>query len=91
MSKAAPTPGPWYVSNEPLIPGLAEVRTHDGSGPMPYKVATCHDNDARLIAAAPDLLRACSLLCLGPAHPDWAAHVEQAWAAIAKAKGRDSE
>jgi hypothetical protein len=44
--------------------------------------------NARLIAAAPDLLTAIWKLLLGPAHPDWASHVEEARAAMAKAVGK---
>lgn len=96
MSK--PTPGPWRFEEE---------RGEDMGGFYAGEDIVCHFGDstqfypsegippseanARLIAAAPDLLKAVWQLTLGPAHPDWAKHVEEARAAIAKAQPPEPE
>jgi hypothetical protein len=98
MSDAKHTPGPWYWA------GLGDLR---GAGDL--EVGDCLDRlsdkdevprfaaDARLIAAAPDLLAACEAIdaldcCTGYSFPDsdwplfWEA-LEKARAALVKARG----
>jgi hypothetical protein len=58
--KAEHTPGPWEVRDRWYIsrPGkmaLAEVKCGD----VPFEATEIHEANARLIAAAPDLLAAC--------------------------------
>jgi hypothetical protein len=81
------TPGPWFSNNMGLHNGI-------GDGIAAY-AADCYpnDDDARLIAAAPDLLAALQWIadygdtgkCGRPAYYDMRAHAR---AAIRKAEGR---
>lgn len=96
------TQGPWTVGDEydqatcccasekriQIMAGKEEIAQALGESDD-YSSCTpeAHAN-ALLIAAAPALLRAISKLLLGPAHPDWAAHVDEARAARAKAEGK---
>lgn len=83
------TPGPWYAQEiaEPLSFGFKRKIYTGKSGGL---LADCYSGnilDARLIAAAPDLLAACKAL-LAWSNPDGlecGAEVTQAEAAIAKA------
>ena len=91
------TPGPWFFS-EPIGAEHAEVRDKDGRriavtiGGYPMRTRT-EDANARLIAAAPELLEALEELSLlmddvrnGEYTPDHLT-TQPACAAIAKAKG----
>lgn len=57
------TPGPWTVfSNSPSNDDLPSVMAPNPSGSGLYYVAQCNSlEEARLIASAPDLLKACHL------------------------------
>ena len=95
--EAKHTPGPWNVS------GLPDTYRRDcinANGPRPVAEVPRHNPDwqanARLIAAAPDLLEACKFLIArsGTMGPEDAAYAECSWeaigkieAAIAKAEG----
>lgn len=92
MSKMKHTPGPWFVSNGDL---LRVARSNGGS---PIVVAGVHKigsrggaclgdplANARLIAAAPDLLEALKMVSGVDLHHEVLAAVD---AAIAKAEGR---
>lgn len=61
MSEAKHTPGPWYAFTEPHFSGWWSVRDSDeweiGSGDGGFE-----EPDARLIAAAPELLHIASTL-----------------------------
>jgi hypothetical protein len=84
------TPGPWHAENvgEPAYGDVYEVynvNTHIAS--------SLREADARLIAAAPDLLEALRNLLKHPAltglvRGELAERVNQAHAAIAKAEGK---
>lgn len=84
------TPGPWHVVK---IPGESRLRVHAET----YDVADiCHaggadDANARLIAAAPDMLAACKDF-LEACHKgkDLKPAMAQARKAIEKAEGRDA-
>ena len=91
MTKVKHTPGPWHISSDdPLA-----VRAEDGDGDD-WEVANAVDYcgfpeiqskaNARLIAAAPDLLAALERLAESPMFLAIEGHAE-ATAAIAKAKG----
>lgn len=85
---SAHTPGPWAVGKNERSDERIEVRAE----PLGLLVALVEkSSDARLIAAAPDLLEALRVLvevasvCI----PETAGHeLEQARAAIAKAEGK---
>ena len=77
------TPGPWFSHNLWLGP--------EGKGPFAFPLGTDEDQaaaNARLIAAAPDLLAAleAATACLARA-PDAYPLLKQAEIAIAKARG----
>jgi hypothetical protein len=91
------TLGPWRAVESYDAPrggrlSLITIRGTDEIGQLTPRVSRQRPEEARanarLIAAAPDLYRACALMCLGPAHPDWARHVAEARAAIAKVEDR---
>jgi hypothetical protein len=75
------TIGPWSYLPRHIAESEPEVRAPAGW----LICCTAGDADARLIAAAPDLLEACRLL-LSSAH-DYQTGVAEAEAAIAKATG----
>jgi hypothetical protein len=84
------TPGPWIPHNIGLGP--------KGKGPYTFPLGTDPDiavANARLIAAAPELLEACKLAFArwrpGDIRKDFAGHVAYAalGKAISKAEGRD--
>lgn len=78
---ASHTPGPWTISGASTIKTLGGNKTY---------IASIAKNDrpanARLIAAAPDLLAALEELCLAPNKHRPDEYWEAARAAIAKAK-----
>ncbi len=88
------TQGPWIAVAR--TNASIEIEAPDQQGYGFKKVAstslTNHEANARLIAAAPDLLEACKTLVGLPNTEDWLARlrlaVEQARAAIAKAEGQ---
>ena len=78
------TPGPWLVMSGAYEDRFTEIVTEPG-GPLIARVFT---DDARLIAAAPDLLAALERIAAGTLDLPDSFHVQQiARAAIAKAKG----
>jgi hypothetical protein len=88
-----PTPGPWAVKFNGPAPevrgdsktAIVNWRGFDDS----FRPIAEHRANARLIAAAPDLLRACKLVLETLAPADSAASVEHdLLAAVAKAEGR---
>jgi hypothetical protein len=92
------TPGPWRWVPEPdypwqyqdLMSASGEVVLSGEEAPDPSGIELSHA-DARLIAAAPDLLEACQTLATLLDTDDWIATgrlaVKQAQAAIAKVRG----
>jgi hypothetical protein len=81
------TPGPWKASRDPS--GFSEIEWCVGTGRSKEKikdVALCLKKDARLIAAAPDLLEALQFLMTAHGEQLDTAFA-QAHAAIAKATG----
>lgn len=90
------TPGPWragYIDEqdrrERMIVRAEAVDGHPYVAICPNPLAGSHEANARLIAAAPDLLAACELMLSSPKYgnaPSEAA-VEAARAAIARARG----
>jgi hypothetical protein len=92
------TPGPWRWVPEPdyswqyqdLMSASGEVVLSGEEAPDPSGIEINHAN-ARLIAAAPELLEACETLATLLDTDDWIATgrlaVKQAQAAIAKARG----
>ena len=101
----AHTPGPWVSGHFDDIDDEIIIQTSEGEyvasidcdGAYEGKIAKCIDANARLIAAAPDLLEALKMVG-GIIHngddPDGsgffditAKEIEQVFAAIAKAKG----
>lgn len=87
-----PTPGPWHVCETDwrIVEGSDGLVVADVRAPL---FGTGRE-DARLIAAAPDLLEACKrVVALTAAHPLLAAEMDipLVQAAIAKAEGRDGK
>lgn len=78
------TLGPWYASASQF--GYVTATDHDGN---PITVCTTRtEADARLIAAAPDMLAALTLLVQGDGKPDECPRaMAAARAALLKAKG----
>jgi hypothetical protein len=103
----AHTPGPWKVNDNPFASGNDVVIGHDDAlecpgfgGSISYTDVVCsvpwtggvHANNARLIAAAPDLLEALEWFVEASTDgaigdPSNSFGVNQARAAIAKARG----
>lgn len=103
MSK--PTPGPWTVGRTRTVThsgGIfgTETAVHRGDAASRgncIAIAYGHgalshsEDDARLIAAAPDLLEALKSMLIDSEWGDWSSHanaIEKARAAIAKAERR---
>ena len=90
MSAATFTPGPWIVTADVDGPRIQSVEYPLGEVWGPLRAA-----DARLIAAAPELLEACKLayarLKPGDIRKDYAGHVAHVAMAkaINKAEGRE--
>lgn len=87
------TPGPWVARPDPnaCLPDDWCVGIGDSLANID-KVAVCSERDARLIAAAPELLEACQALIAycdkNPPMGDSLWSVRQIRAAIAKAEGQ---
>lgn len=87
------TPGPWWyddaLDDEELY--ARPVMAHGTAPWSPYDAClavACCDDDACLIAAAPDLLAACELVVAAlPATRVWTAAENAALAAVKKARG----
>ena len=83
------TPGPWQVKSDDIsVVGRRNVGAFDVVAHVAPRQNT-HAN-ARLIAAAPDLLAALKSLMeyMSPDDYAWASRVQDAYTAIAKAEGR---
>lgn len=84
------TPGPWTVADVCEVVVCATGRTLCDVYSSPATGDEQADNDARLIAAAPDLLAACEALARSfnaVTYAAWTPEMHAAVAAIAKAKG----
>ena len=86
------TPGPWDVSKHGVPSGLYQAGIYAEGARNDLATVKSSEADARIIAAAPDLLAA--LEALMPhlnsaldAHANWSVEIEQARAALVKAKG----
>lgn len=55
------TPGPWRVSGDSVASVLTNVVLCQTFSPAPYRGEAQREANARLIAAAPDLLDACKM------------------------------
>lgn len=84
------TPGPWCALNAGLVVAAGDVKVAQADRANAYTEA-----NARLIAAAPDLLAALKAILnvdnppvTDPGHVDFPRAMELARAAIAKAEGR---
>lgn len=87
------TPGPWVAQPDPDAFGIDDWVVGIEGGPIDY-VATCFKRDAKLIAAAPDLLDALSrTLSWLASYPGGGALgcYDQALAAVEKATGESNE
>lgn len=83
------TPGPWAVSDVGEVVVCATGRTLCDVYSSPADDDAQADADARLIAAAPDLLAACEAVAATTWSRNTATIIgEQVRAAIAKAKGK---
>lgn len=90
-------PGPWRVvarknaRGQELTPCVVAPRTYTSRpGPVAVLTAISHaetNANARLIAAAPDLLTACEAALNDRMYKDWPGIADLLKAAIAKAKG----
>lgn len=95
MSEHQHTPGPWVATNRPTFSGhdFWTVHSLQSRDDVVYVTLRCNDQleaNARLIAAAPELLEALEgcLTCEFPVIDRDA--VSKALAAIAKATGKES-
>lgn len=89
------SPFPWRFNKKELIPVVID----DAEGNAVASIHSCNPGDVRLIAAAPDLLKACEtaledcrMVLSGewePSQEGFEVMVENLGAAIRKAKGRD--
>jgi len=81
------TPGPWEAPHEILVSGLNHI------GPLSNGQKEVNEVDAKLIAAAPDLLAALieaqkykrvldKLYKMADADPDWKELIDETWAAL---------
>jgi hypothetical protein len=94
MTEFEGTPGPWFVSDRPSG-HRAEVAAKEPGGPVILFPASAawlspaeRQANARLAAAAPELLRACEAIIAGWGHQDGVLRaVQLARAAIEKAAG----
>lgn len=97
MSGEKHTPGPWtwldYPSGAKLLVAPSRAVIH-APFPMALEPMTLSEDDARLIAAAPDLLSACQAAIAASEHitayatdKRMTAALEQIRAAISKAEG----
>ena len=78
------TPGPWHkVEADTTIP----IKAANGKTVASVRYSDNDDNDANLIAAAPDLLAALEAIMKGVSGCQKEPQYEAARAAIAKAKG----
>ena len=96
MDKTKHTPGPWQVSYETDISGFENdpengcIGLVDVAHVYMRTVPGRHEANARLIAAAPELLEALAAVVCQYGNPDihkWMAVINQASAAITKATG----
>ena len=96
--KTQHTPGPWFIErrtydNETTYYGVTASDGHGWSGNRYMSVSGCIDeHDARLIAAAPELLEALQKIA-GNTYDEWTNGAEAARiarAAIAKATGENT-
>lgn len=101
MSEVKHTPGPWTAFNNQIAIGVGSKDSDvawvrfDNYGLRDSARSTQEDEaNARLIAAAPELLEACRLIvcafdALPPSSPAraWTIHINSARSAIAKATG----
>ena len=96
MTQAQHTPGPWYADDAAENSHLAACMIENPSwiaiedtAPDGGHLAYCHPNNARLIAAAPELLAALDALINMPSDmtAERVTALNAASAAIAKAKG----
>jgi hypothetical protein len=108
--KHAPTPGPWRVGNNSVMNGVQILKDYDGIRQHSITICTMPDRgrgrtaNARLIAAAPDLLEALERVAHIPCEHPQGGHCtmlskhsghECPWCqirkAITKAKGESHE
>jgi len=68
------TPGPWTVTIGDTIAGTPAYWLSEGSGGVVGDVQSVNDDDARLIAAAPQMLRALQRLTHPAADDDGLAY-----------------
>ena len=87
------TPGPWIIEDNPCVKPAVQVAAFDGVGNRHLQViiqSHVREEDARLIAAAPELLEALELMIDTHDEGGWpTASITIARAAIAKAKGNN--
>jgi hypothetical protein len=87
------TPGPWYAEKVCAVSGWVDITAmQDGRPTLPFAACKHFDQkaNARLIAAAPDLLEALSVVLLECEEKLMEATQRKARAAIAKATGEQS-
>lgn len=94
MSESKHTPGPWFVEDNPCVKPAVQVAAFDGIGNRHLQViiqSHVQEEDACLIAAAPELLEALEQFVAWVDAPCESAfsdsQLASARAAIAKAKG----
>lgn len=84
------TPGPWHVRNNGPHPNNPKTINYDIAWSNAGELVAEHvyeESDARLIAAAPDLLEALERLVEFVAARDSTVYLVEQYAAIAKARG----
>lgn len=89
----AHTPGPWRVDHGPAGSDQLDLQIWTTDNPIYLADVWSSEEDACLIAAAPELLEALkNIAALGPFKGTraWGTAVDKAVTAIAKAEGRDA-
>jgi len=81
------TPGPWFVRGPYIVAGIWDIELVTHVEPQNRDLASEWKANANLIAAAPDLLKACLLMDAAKTERQVDKSLDAARAAIAKAKG----
>ena len=81
------TPGPWLVRGPYIIAGIWDIALTTNAEPQNRDLASEWKANANLIAAAPDLFKACLLMDAAKTEREVDKALDAVTAAIAKAKG----
>ena len=83
------TPGPWFVRGPYIVAGTWDIELVTHVEPKTLDLASEWKANANLIAAAPDLFKACIMLDAARTERELEFALDAATVAIAKAKGEE--